>query len=183
MSALAVARAEQDENRREMMARSKALEWLRAHQDHPNKDNCLIWPFGRDRREGRAAVKEDGVRRLAHRVMCRMVHGPAPTDKPQTSHSCGNGHLGCVNPHHLSWANNSENQLVRYAQGRTGGKARGNKSQFTPEQIEAIRSRYGELTQQQLAEMHGVSIPTIQYYLKYRVTRGHDPTSSQYADN
>lgn len=111
--------------------------------------------------------------RLAHRVMCKMVHGPAPDDKPQATHSCGNGDQGCVNPRHLNWGSNTDNQLQRYVHGRYSQNSGGNKSQFTEEQIETMRSQWGEFTQEKLAEMYGVTIPTIQYYLKYRETRGH----------
>lgn len=115
----------------------------------------------------------EGESRLAHRVMCEMVNGPAPLDKPQATHSCGNGHEGCVIPRHLSWGSNTDNQNDRYAHGRYSQKAKGNKSQFTPEQIETMRSQWGEFTQEKLAEMYGVTVPTIQYYLKYRETCGH----------
>lgn len=155
-----------------MARESKVREWLLAHRDYPHKEWCLIWPFARDGREGRALASVDGEH-LAHRVMCKTVHGPAPADKPQATHSCGNGHEGCINPHHLFWGSNSDNQNDRYNHGRRNNSAGGNRSRFTPEQIEAIRSQYGEFTQQKLAEMYGVSIPTIQYYLKYRETRGH----------
>lgn len=152
---------------------AKAKEWLLAHRDYPHEDWCLIWPFGRDRREGRATMHVDGKHGLAHRVMCEMICGPAPADKPQATHSCGNGDQGCVNPRHLAWGDNSDNQHQRYAHGRPNTNANGNRSQFTPEQIETIRAQWGEFTQEKLAEMYGVSIPTIQYYLKYRKTRGH----------
>jgi DNA-binding transcriptional regulator YiaG len=151
--------------------RSKTQEWLLAHRDYPHEDWCLIWPFARDLREGRGIM---GRRKtLAHRAMCEMVRGPASPDKPQATHSCGNGDQGCVNPNHLFWGSNSDNQAQRYEHGRPNRNANGNKSQFTPEQIEKIRSQWGEFTQEKLAQMYGVSIPTIQYYLKYRETRGH----------
>jgi hypothetical protein len=148
---------------------SKGREWLMAHRDYPHEDRCLIWPFTRDKREGRARVG----RFLAHRVMCEIVNGPAPADKPQSAHSCGNGDQGCVNPRHLSWASNSDNQIQRYAHGRASFHRQGNRSRFTSVQIADIRAKYGEFTQEALAEIYGVTIPTIQYYLKYRETRGH----------
>jgi hypothetical protein len=155
------------------MSNSKTRNWLETHRHYPHDDWCLIWPFARDRREGRALTGAGGTNRLAHRVMCELVNGPPPLDKPQACHSCGNGHEGCVNPHHLLWGSNSDNQKQRYAHGRHNPSANGNRSQFTPEQIADIRAKYGEFTQEKLAEMYGVSIPTIQYYLKYRETRGH----------
>lgn len=110
----------------------------------------------------------------AHRVMCEAVHGPAPIDKPQAAHKLRfNGDQGCVNPKHLYWATNSQNQLERYRHGRGNRNANGNKSMFTPTQIAKIRSQYGEFTQTKLVEMYECSLGTIQYYLKYRDERGH----------
>lgn len=148
--------------------------WIEAHKDYPHEDWCLVWPFSRDPRIGRGAfAAAEGESPWAHRIMCEAVNGPPPPDKPQAAHSCGNGHLGCVNPRHLSWASNSENQRQRYAQGRINPNANGNRSQFTPQQIAEIRAKYGEFTQTKLAEMYGCSLGTIQYYLKYRDQRGH----------
>ena len=151
---------------------TRTEQWLFDHKDYPH-DYCLIWPFARESRVGRGMMGGVGNRKWAHRAMCEIVHGPAPTDKPQAAHSCGNGDQGCVNPRHLSWANNSENQRQRYAQGRGNPNANGNKSRFTPTQIAEIRAKYGEFTQVKLAEMYGCSLGTIQYYLKYRDERGH----------
>lgn len=158
--------------------------WLQDHKDYPHKDWCLVWPFGRDPRVGRGIVRTGpGKPKLpsgwAHRVMCEMVHGTPPTPQHQAAHSCGNGHLGCVNPHHLSWKTNSENQLERYRVHERGlaPNPYGNRGHYTPEQISEIRRLYaeGNHTQVKLAEMFGCSLGTIQYYLKYRETRGHEP--------
>lgn len=151
------------------MTRSLTREWIEAHKDYPHEDWCLLWPFARDPRVGRGVMGGG----WAHRIMCEAVHGPAPPDKPQAAHSCGNGDQGCVNPRHLSWASNSENQHQRYAQGRGNPNAKGRESMFTPGQIAEIKAKYGEFTQTKLAEMYGCSLGTIQYYLKYREQRGH----------
>lgn len=154
------------------MAESQTRNWIEDHKDYPH-DYCLIWPFARESRVGRGMMDGAGNRRWAHRVMCEAIHGPAPADKPQAAHSCGNGDQGCVNPRHLSWASNSENQRQRYAHGRGNPNANGNKGMFTPEQIADIQAKYGEFTQTKLAEMYGCSLGAIQYYLKYREERGH----------
>lgn len=147
-------------------------QWLLDHKDYPH-DYCLIWPYFRESRVGRGKMEFEGRNGWSHRFMCELVHGPAPADKPQAAHSCGNGDQGCVNPRHLSWANNSENQLQRYAHGSGPSNTTGNKSRFTPTQIAEIRAKYGDFTQTKLAEMYGCSLGTIQYYLKYREERGH----------
>jgi hypothetical protein len=36
-----------------------------------------------------------------------------------------------------------------------------------------MRSQWGEFTQERLAEIYGVTVQTIQYYLKYREAKGH----------
>jgi hypothetical protein len=151
---------------------SATEQWLLDHRDYPH-DYCLIWPFARESRVGRGMLGGRGNRKWAHRAMCEIVNGPAPIDKPQACHSCGNGDQGCVNGRHLSWGTNSRNQFERYAHGRVNPNANGNKGMFTPTQIEEIRSKYGEFTQTKLAEMYGCSLGTIQYYLKYREERGH----------
>lgn len=148
---------------------SRPEQWLEDHKDYPH-NYCLIWPFARESRVGRGMLGTHGKGRWAHRLMCELVHGPAPIDKPQACHSCGNGDQGCVNPRHLDWGTNSQNQLdrVRHGRGPTGKQ-----HNFTPQQIEKMRSQYGEFTQTKLAEMYGCSLGTIQYYLKYREERGH----------
>lgn len=70
------------------------MDWLLAHQDFTG-DECLKWPFADDGK-GYGVVKVDGRQQYAHRIMCTLVNGEPPTDLHETAHSCGNGHLGCV---------------------------------------------------------------------------------------
>jgi hypothetical protein len=56
------------------------------------------------------------------RSICELVHGNAPTDKHQAAHSCGNGHLGCVNWQHLSWRTPKENAYDTIMHGTNGRK-------------------------------------------------------------
>jgi DNA-binding CsgD family transcriptional regulator len=148
-------------------------QWIEDHKEYPH-DYCLIWPFSRESRVGRGMMGDSaGHRKWAHRRMCEAVHGPAPVGKPQAAHSCGNGDQGCVNPRHLSWASNSENQRQRYAHGRGNPNANGNKGRFTPQQIAEMRALYGQMRQMEIAARFGCSLGTVQYYLKYRDERGH----------
>lgn len=71
-------------------------------------DDCLIWPFSKNT-EGYAHVKSGGNLVLVHRISCVAAHGSPPSTSHQAAHSCGNGHLGCVNPKHLRWATPKEN--------------------------------------------------------------------------
>ncbi len=83
--------------------------WVEAHKDYTG-DDCLIYPFGRTH-DGYAVWRKTwkGNAIYVHRLMCEYKHGPCPADKEQAAHSCGNGHLGCVNPNHVRWATKKEN--------------------------------------------------------------------------
>lgn len=88
-------------------SRGAPLRWLRSRVGYVGS-GCLTWPFALHR-DGYGNLKFDGSTIGAHRLMCEFVHGPAPTGNHQAAHSCGNGHLGCVNPRHLRWATPAEN--------------------------------------------------------------------------
>lgn len=83
--------------------------WIRDHLNYEGGD-CLTWPFSRNP-TGYGSFKRDGKTCYAHRYICEWAHGAPPDPSYQAAHSCGNGHLGCVNPMHLSWKTRSENQL------------------------------------------------------------------------
>jgi hypothetical protein len=90
-----------------------SLEWLKRVALAHDADECLFWPFGRDNR-GRGEVwvgngKGGGKVRIASRLVCELTHGQPPSPNLHAAHSCGNGHLGCVNPKHLRWATLIEN--------------------------------------------------------------------------
>lgn len=130
------------------------LNWLKAHVGHCGKA-CLIWPFGRAS-EGYAVVPVGNKKvRKAHRVMCELVHGSAPTAKHHAAHQCGKGHLACVHPQHLFWKTPSENgkDQVRHGTARKKGTPR---TKLTAAQVRTIRAMRGKKTQQELAAMFGV---------------------------
>lgn len=148
--------------------KGKCYRWVVEHVGHQG-DDCLIWPFSRTT-HGYGQFGYLGESHLAHRMMCELAHGPAPADKPQAAHSCGNGHNGCCNPKHLSWKSNSENQRDRRAHGTQKG-ASGTRTRLTPQQIEEIRKAKGKIPQFTLARLLGVKRGTIEYW--QRTT--HDP--------
>jgi hypothetical protein len=45
----------------------------------------------------------------AHRLMCFSLHGPPPPDKPHARHICSNKGGRCINPYHVVWSNQQEN--------------------------------------------------------------------------
>lgn len=70
-------------------------------------DECLTWPFGKGHGYGRMSVKGKATNAHAHILECDA--GPKPTPEHEACHSCGNGHLGCVNRKHLYWGTRADN--------------------------------------------------------------------------
>lgn len=138
----------------------KAYRWLLAHKDYQHDDWCLVWPFARDK-HGRGLLGCNGEHHWAHRLMCRLVKGEPPTESHTAAHNCGNGHGGCINPHHLSWKTQAENLEDCREHGTLVRHHGGNVRRILPEEVEAIRGARGFQTQAQLAAKFGVSEGTI----------------------
>lgn len=140
-----------------------AYQWLVAHLDHASQQ-CLRWPFSYDGGVGRGRLGWKGKSYWAHRLMCELAHGPAPEDKPQVAHSCGNGHMGCVNPLHLSWSDQAENHRDRRKHGTAATNRWGNAGKITREQIDGIRAAKGVETQMATAARFGISHANVRYW-------------------
>lgn len=141
------------------------FDWLRAHLNYEGEE-CLLWPFGKDDKGYGTVVAFDRIRK-AHRVMCELVHGIPPGSKAQASHNCGNGHLGCVNPKHLEWKSNSENQLDRYRRhGRRECNKWGQTGKLTEQEVQIIQAERGKTTIVELAKRFGVKRGAIDYWHK-----------------
>lgn len=152
----------------ENRGKGAGLAFLRGLIGHRGKD-CVTWPMCRDPltgygRVGAAGIMKPGTKariEYAHRVMCFLAHGPAPTEAHEVAHSCGNGRGGCVNPNHLSWKTRSENQLDRRRHGTATTNPGGSHSKLTEQQKQEIRALKGSETQMVLAERYGVHYETI----------------------
>lgn len=86
-------------------------------------ESCGCWTWlGPVRRHGggdRPAVslrlpdKPNPVQRNAARLMCELIHGPAPTPEHEASHLCDEVRLYsnwlCISPDHLIWETKAEN--------------------------------------------------------------------------
>lgn len=102
-------------------------------------DGCLIWPFTRSR--GYGMLRQGNVKRMAHRIICEMVHGGPPSESYHAAHLCGNGHKGCVNPTHLAWKTPSENQRDRWVHGTSSRGEQNGSAKLSAEQAIAIRRK------------------------------------------
>lgn len=127
---------------------------------HVDEGPCLIWPFKRHI-SGHASIKQKGKYVGAHRIICWRVHGAPPTPDHVAAHSCGKGHLGCVNPHHLRWATQKENAADRILHGTTNRGERNGKAILTFVQVDEIRRMRGTLPNRIIAQKYGVAHSTI----------------------
>lgn len=83
---------------------------------HRGKE-CLFWPYSRNK--GYGQINIGNKPRKVHQIVCAAVHGPRLYRKLEAAHSCGNGHLGCVNPDHLSWKTHAGNMQDMVDHGRS----------------------------------------------------------------
>ncbi|MEH3065309.1 MAG: HNH endonuclease [Methylobacterium radiotolerans] len=85
-------------------------------------DDCITWPYG-GTSTGYGRINAGGTSIGAHVHIATLAHGPKPTDRHECCHSCGNGHLGCVNPRHLYWGTRSDNvqDMIRHGTHYRGG--------------------------------------------------------------
>jgi hypothetical protein len=145
--------------RRKHAPRGAALQWLQKHVQHSG-DECLAWPFGNNE-TGYGFIRLNGRVIKASRVMCELAHGAPATRDLQAAHSCGNGRKGCVNPRHLRWATQSENQHDRVLHGTSNRGERCGSAVLTRADVMRIRALAGVQRQRDLARHYGVAQATI----------------------
>ncbi len=127
---------------------------------HQGKD-CLMWPYGKSSR-GYGRMTLEGKRGFVHRFACERVHGEPPTDKHQAAHECGNGHLGCVNPRHLSWKTRLENKADELVHGTRNRGGRNGRSKLTEEDaMKIVDMKRSGLRSAQIASRFSISKGTV----------------------
>lgn len=123
---------------RAISARGEPYRWL---LDHAAYDGvvCLRWPFY-SKPDGYGALSWKGRTRNASALMCEIAHGERPNDSYEAAHSCGKGHLGCVNPRHLRWATHQENgrEAVQHGSFPRGETHWGSK--LTDDEVDQLRA-------------------------------------------
>lgn len=131
----------------------KTIQWVRNHVTYPHEDWCVIWPFSTTRGYGK--FSHLGISYYAHRLMCELAHGPAPSNIHEAAHSCGDS--ACVNPRHLSWKTPTQNGLDCRQHGTHVRSRYGSAGKLTSDQAETIRGFKGIKTLRELADEYGVS--------------------------
>lgn len=124
-------------------------------------DECLTWPFAKDRK-GYGLAWYRGYQTTANFVMCTMAHGERPSTLHESAHSCGNGHLACVNPRHLRWATKVENHFDKRAHGTYLFGENGSHAKLTEQHAREIKSATGgSVTQRELANIYGTTTSNV----------------------
>lgn len=121
---------------------------------------CLIWPFGRGN-DGYGLVAIGGKKVRVSRIVCEIENGPAPEEKMDAAHSCGNGHFGCIARKHLRWATRIENSADTRAHGTLRLGEAMHSAKLTEKDIVCIREARGRVSVTDLAEKYGVVTTTI----------------------
>lgn len=150
--------------------KNKKLDWLRRHKNYNGK-NCLIFPFARNNAGyGQYNSPSSGRKKLAHRAMCRYKNGPAPSKRHFACHDCGNGHLGCVAPNHLTWKLQKDNALDRWSHGTI------NNNVLTYKRVKRIKKliRLGKLSLASIGKKFNVSKVMI-FKIKQGISWSHVP--------
>lgn len=149
------------------------LQWIKDRVNYEGHE-CLEWPFSKSR--GHPQLGVNGKLMKGCRVMCELVHGPAPTEDHEVAHSCGHGHMACINPNHLSWKTRADNQRDRLIHGTSGRGASFRREKLTPEQVAEIRILGVLLSKEEIGRRYEVSPSNIAKILngtRWRNVRRH----------
>lgn len=134
--------------------------WLERHVSYSG-DDCLTWPFAKSSKGYPVIADKRHNNALAHRMMCEKAHGSAPSPRQDVAHSCGNGHLACINPQHLRWATRADNMADRLAHGTSNRGSRSAKAILTDDQVREIRRLRGQMKQRDIGKMFGIAGRTV----------------------
>jgi len=137
------------------------MQWIAEHMDHADGD-CLLWPFSCCQ-NGYAMAGSRGYSFYVHRFMCERRNGPPPSSKHHAAHECGN--TRCVNPQHLTWKTNAENQRDR----RRHGTYSPRRGKLNATQVETIRALKGHESAGATARRFGVTDATIRQIRSSRI--------------
>lgn len=137
---------------KDVRLRSANLEleqWIEAHVTH-DSDECLIWPYWRDK-HGYGQTRK----------MCEAANGPPPMAEMQAAHICGKGHEGCIHPKHLKWATRAETQSAMVTRGNSLRGRKNPNARLSEDDVRKIRRLAKDITRQEIADLFGIARSTV----------------------
>lgn len=133
------------------------VKWIRDVALTFRSDDCLPWPFAKSL-DGRSAIRLDGVHMSASRAVCIMTHGAPPSSDYHACHSCGMGHLACVNPSHIRWGSPLQNAREWRRHVSKGVSARPESEVLDVFAVISIRTTDKRLSLSQVSKKYGISV-------------------------
>lgn len=152
--------------------RNKGREFIEEIAVKYDGDDCLIWPYsfsGQNYNKGGGYPTYSqgrGKRIGAHRTVCEITNGAAPSIQHQAAHLCGNSR--CLNPKHIAWKTPVENaqDKIRHDTHISGEKSANAK--LTADDVRNIRRLHPDVSARNLAELFGVCREQIHNILSRR---------------
>ena len=137
--------------------KGEPIKWIRDVALTFRSDDCLPWPYAKGL-DGRSAITLDGVHMSAARAVCIMTHGAPPSSDHHACHSCGMGHLACVNPSHIRWGTPMQNTR-EYREHVSMGVVPCRKDEVLDVfSVIAIRTTDKNLSLAQVSKKYGISV-------------------------
>lgn len=124
-------------------------------------DDCLTWPYSMNGK-GYGKLRFGGSKVYAHRLVCWVVHGAPPSPEHEAAHSCGKGHLGCVNPRHLEWKTRAGNHADKLIHGTDARGERNKAAKLSEAQAKQVLRLKGHQTTTEIASAFGVCRKTVE---------------------
>lgn len=123
-------------------------------------DECLIWPFSRNKK-GYGTVRRNGYTGITSHFVCEDIYEPRPSLDHEAAHSCGNGVLGCVTKKHLSWKTRVQNQADRLIHGTHLRGERSYSAKLTEAEAREILRLKDVEARPSLAKRYGISVRSV----------------------
>lgn len=130
--------------------------------------DCIYWPYAKGR-DGYGQVRYLGKMWRPARLLCQWKYGDPPTAAHQAAHSCGKGHLGCVNPQHVSWKSPLQNSDDKRAHGTVLAREYAPAAKLGSQDVERIRQIGRARTQESIAAEFGVSQAHVSKILLHKI--------------
>jgi hypothetical protein len=142
-------------------------------------DDCPKWPYSRTQ-FGRGTLYDPSTsrHRLAHQVVCELVHGPCPTPGHEVAHTCGKGHEGCFGARCVVWKSRSENQMDRVAHGTSNRGSQHPLAKLSERDVLEILGLASTFGYRTLATRYGVTRECIRNIIRRRTWKWLTETGS-----